>query len=184
MSGLSQKVVAPYACFSVRLSSFYKNSYGTNPCWIRKQIAEFGCLETWKGQFSAGCLSVCCSVFYKAIENIVMLHQKWIITPWCLETSKANRNHFMSLGLLLRLLQKMEQCLQMSFSRPLAPQTGISGILDGIRPCRGSSAFLALSLHYSSRISKWKSSLHMWRARKTDPDLLHGSLVFLPYPTF
>jgi len=164
----------------VRISAFYKNSYGHNSCWTRKQIAEFGCLETWKGKLPAGCLLVCCSAFYKAIENIVMLDQKWVTTPWCLRIPKANRDHTMSVGLLLCPLQKIERISQMFCFCSFATQTGISGILDGIKLRRGSSSFLALSLYYYSRIPKALENAFMWRAWKPHKTHWHDSLVFLP----
>jgi len=61
-------------------------------------------------------------------------------------------------------LQKRIAEMNMSFFRSLATQTGTSGILDCIKPRRGSSAFIALSLQYSPRISKQLVEDCMWRA--------------------
>ena len=158
------------ALFSVRLSALYKNSYGTNPCWTRNQIAEFGCLETWKGHLSAGCLPVRFCAFYKAIKNILMLDQKSATESSCLETPKTHSNYSMSVGLLLCLLQKIERISQMFCFRSFATQTGISGILDCIKPRRGESAFLALSLHYSSETPKLSEQLLMWRVWNKEYD--------------
>jgi len=63
-----------------------------------------------------------------------------------------------------------------------ATQTGIGGMLDSIKPRRGSSAFLALSLHHSSRIPKCMCDLHMWRIQKDPtirPMVLSSSFLLL-----
>jgi len=78
--------------------------------------------------------------------------------------SKRCQTNPMSVGLLLCLLRKIEREGEMFFFCSFATQTGISGILDFIKPRRGVSAFLALSLQYASKIPKQIERVQMWRA--------------------